>query len=52
MKDQGQVKEMWEQQVRNIVSHRRTAGNIIAEGYATRFPRRLTITEAGRKKVS
>lgn len=44
--------EVWEQQVRNLVSHRKTPGNIVAEGYAVYTPRRLTITDAGRKKVS
>ena len=44
--------QVWEQQVRNLVSHRKTPGNIVAEGYATYTPKRLTITDAGRKKVS
>lgn len=43
--------EVWEQQVRNLVSHRRTAGNIIAEGYATYRPRWLKITDLGRKRA-
>lgn len=42
---------MWEQQVRNLVSHRKTEGNIIAEGRAAYRPGRLTITEAGRLHV-
>jgi hypothetical protein len=44
--------EVWEQQVRNLVSHRGTAGNIVAEGYATYRPRWLKITAAGLKRVS
>lgn len=43
--------EMWEQQVRNLVSHRKVEGNIIAEGLATYEPDRLTITDAGRLYV-
>jgi len=42
---------MWEQQVRNLVSHRATEGNIIAEGLAIYQRGRLTITEAGRLHV-
>lgn len=42
---------MWEQQVRNLVSHRTTEGNIVAEGYATYAPDTLTITDAGRTHV-
>lgn len=44
--------EVWEQQVRNLVSHRNTPGNIIAEGYATYRPRWLKITPAGVKRAS
>jgi hypothetical protein len=40
--------EVWEQQLRNLVSHRTTEGNIICEGYAAYEPGSLTITEAGR----
>jgi len=42
---------MWEQQVRNLVSHRTTEGNIIAEGLADYRPGRLTITKAGELHV-
>jgi hypothetical protein len=42
---------MWELQVRNLVSHRDTEGNIIAEGLADYAPGRLTITDAGRLHV-
>lgn len=42
---------MWEQQVRNLVSHRTTEGNIIAEGLADYRRGRLIITEAGRLHV-
>jgi hypothetical protein len=40
--------EVWEQIVRNIVSHRKTQGNIIAEGYAEHLPGKIAITQAGR----
>lgn len=41
--------EMWEQKVRNLVSHRETEGNIFAEGLAEYLPREgLRITDAGR----
>ena len=43
--------EMWEQQVRNLVSHRTVEGNIIAEGFAQYSRGRLTITEAGRQRL-
>lgn len=43
--------EVWEQQVRNLVSHRNTPGNIIAEGYAQYRPRWLKITDSGRRRV-
>ncbi len=43
---------VWEQQVRNIVSHRTSPDNFIAKGYLTRRPRRLAITAAGRRKLS
>lgn len=41
--------ELWEQQVRNLVSHRTTPGNIICEGYATYSPvtKKLKITPSG-----
>ena len=44
--------EVWEQIVRNIVSHQTIAGNIIAEGFAN-IPSRgkLRITAAGRLHV-
>jgi len=44
--------EIWEQQVRNLVSHRGTEGNIIADGLATYRPRWLKITDAGRRRIS
>jgi hypothetical protein len=40
--------ELWEQQVRNLISHRVAEGNIVAEGLAEYKPGRLRITEAGR----
>jgi len=41
--------ELWEQQVRNLVSHKTTPGNIIAEGYATYSvtTHKLKITPSG-----
>lgn len=45
--------ELWEQLVRNIVSHKATEGNYIAEGYLTAPSRgRLRITDAGRRKIA
>jgi hypothetical protein len=46
-----ETEEVWEQQVRNIVSHRHLPGNIVFEGYATYEPRSLSITQAGRAHV-
>jgi len=43
--------ELWEQQVRNLVSHRGTAGNVICEGYVDYKPRYLKITERGWKRA-
>jgi hypothetical protein len=40
--------ELWEQQVRNLISHRVAEGNIVAEGLAEYKPGCLRITEAGR----
>lgn len=43
---------LWEQIVRNIVSHKAVPGNIIKEGFANSPSRgRLRITEAGRLHV-
>lgn len=39
--------EMWEQQVRNLVSHRTAEGNVINDGLIAYSPRRLAITDAG-----
>jgi hypothetical protein len=40
---------LWQQIVGNIVSHRTTEANIIAEGYAIYENRGITITDAGRR---
>lgn len=40
--------ELWEQIVRNIVSHKDVEGNIIAEGYAVHNNGSLQITDSGR----
>lgn len=39
--------EVWEQQVRNLVSHRGTDGNVINDGLIDYLPDSLTITDAG-----
>ncbi len=39
--------EMWEQIVRNIVSHKAVEGNIIREGFAEHRPGKIRITQAG-----
>jgi len=40
--------EMWEQQVRNLKSHYKTRGNVIAEGYLEYIGRgRYRLSEAG-----
>lgn len=41
--------EMWEQKVRNITSHYKSAGNFVHDGYLERLPRKLKITDKGRK---
>ncbi len=43
--------QVWEQQVRNIVSHRLDDGNYIHEGYLTRSPGKLSITPLGRSHL-
>lgn len=43
--------ELWEQQVRNLVSHRNTSGNVINEGYVAYEPRTLAITDYGRVRI-
>lgn len=35
--------ELWEQQVRNIVSHRTTIGNFVNDGHLVYSPRRLSL---------
>ncbi len=45
--------ELWEQLVRNIVSHKAAEGNYVAKGYLTAPSRgRLRITDAGRRKIN
>lgn len=39
---------VWEQQVRNIVSHRQTEGNFINDGLLSYSPGHMSITDAGR----
>jgi hypothetical protein len=44
--------QIWEQQVRNLVSHRTAEGNIFAEGFAVyEEGKPLRITEAGRQHL-
>jgi hypothetical protein len=43
--------EMWEQQVRNLISHRTTAGNIICEGLAVYTGNAIPITDEGRRHL-
>jgi hypothetical protein len=53
-KEQSQTRNnevMWEQLVRNIVSHRNSDGNYIHDGLLAYRPRRLAITDAGRNYV-
>lgn len=40
--------ELWEQQLRNVINHRETAGNVIAEGYVTYAEDMMVLTDAGR----
>jgi hypothetical protein len=44
--------EIWEQQVRNITSHKATPGNFIHEGYLSVVKGGLKITDAGRKRLT
>lgn len=44
--------ERWHQQVRNLTSHRKTPGNAISDGLLAYSPRRLTITDMGRKYLT
>lgn len=44
-----QGEEMWEQLVRNIVSHRNSEGNFVQRGILAWRPRRLALTDAGRQ---
>jgi hypothetical protein len=43
--------EMWEQQVRNLISHRTTPGNIICDGYAEYTGNAIRITNSGRQHI-
>jgi hypothetical protein len=44
--------EMWEQRVRNLKSHDKTPGNVIAEGFVRRIARgRYKLTELGRIRL-
>ena len=43
--------ELWEQQVRNLVSHRKSPGNAVHDGLLAYRPGRLAITEAGRARI-
>lgn len=39
--------QIWEQQVRNITSHREAVGNFIREGYLNAIPGGLALSDAG-----
>jgi hypothetical protein len=43
--------QVWEQLLRNIVSHRGSNGNFIFDGLLEYEPRRLRITDAGRSHL-
>jgi len=43
--------EIWEQQVRNITSHKASPGNFIFEGYLEAIKGGLRITETGRQRL-
>jgi hypothetical protein len=43
--------ELWEQQVRNITSHKASPGNFIYEGFLEQVKGGLKITEAGRLRL-
>lgn len=43
--------ERWHQQVRNLMSHRRTCGNAICDGLLMCSPGRLQITVLGREYI-
>lgn len=47
--DTRQGEQMWEQQVRNIVSHRLGNGNFVQRGILAWRPRHLALTDAGRQ---
>lgn len=42
---------IWEQQVRNITSHKASPGNYIHEGYLAVVKGGLKLTDAGRRKL-
>ena len=52
MSDTRPNEERWHQQVRNLTSHRKTPGNAISDGLLAYSPRRLTITDMGRKYLA
>jgi len=39
--------QVWQQQVRNIIGHRTSAGNFVREGYLQHQPGYLALTPAG-----
>lgn len=43
--------ELWEQQVRNITSHKASPGNYVCEGYLEIIKGGLKITDAGRARI-
>lgn len=43
--------QIWEQQVRNITSHKASPGNFICEGYLEVVKGGLKLTDAGKRKL-
>ena len=45
--------EIWEQQVRNLKSHKKTEGNIFQQGYVVSVGRGVwQVTEAGKRRIA
>jgi hypothetical protein len=45
--------EIWEQRLRNLKSHDKTSGNVIAEGYVVRVSRgRYRLSDSGRLRLA
>ena len=44
--------QIWEQQVRNITSHKAAAGNFICEGYLAVVKGGLKLTDSGKRRLT